>query len=221
MVAAVVCAQCSVVRRPVANTLLSSASEYRLPFGANIVGLALIIGIVSPAFAQQNQDVITLERALCYGSCPAYLLQIDSSGTVSFQQGPPSNRHEEQTSHIASEKIADLMAGFISIGFFELNDVYKPIHTDDQQTYIQVSLAGKTKRIAHFENGPPELRELERKVEVLANTHRWLHGDARAFTLASPLAGPLVSRLCGGTTKPPLRAPSLTSRHTRFRFVGP
>jgi hypothetical protein len=164
-----------------------------LPLGANIVGLALIVGIVSPATAQQDQGLIALERTLCFGSCPAYLLQIDSSGAVSFQQGPPSNRHEERTSRITTEQIADLMAGFTSIHFFELNDVYPPILTDGQQTYIQVSLGGKTKRITHFGNGPTELRELERKVEVVANIHQWLHGNAREFTLDSPVAGPLMA----------------------------
>jgi hypothetical protein len=156
----------------------------------NIVVLALIVGIISPAIAQQDQAVISLERTTCFGACPAYLLRIDSSGAVSFQQGPPSNRHEERTSQIPPEQFADLMAGLISIHFFELNDVYKPIHTDGRQTYIQVTLAGTTKRIAHFENGPSDLRELERKIEVRANTHQWLHGDARGFTLESPVAGP-------------------------------
>jgi hypothetical protein len=134
--------------------------------------------------------MITLERALCFGSCPAYLLQIDSSGAVSFRRGPPSNRHEERTSRITTEQFTDLVAGFTSIHFFKLNDVYEAIQTDGQQTYVQVTLAEKTKRIAHFENGPPELRELERRIEVIANTHQWLHGDPRRLTLDSPVAGP-------------------------------
>jgi hypothetical protein len=161
-----------------------------VPLGTNIAGLALIVGIIGPATAQENQGAIALERTICFGACPAYLLRIDSSGAVSFQQGPPSNRHEERTSRVTTEQFADLMAGFTSIHFFALNDVYRPAYTDGQQTYIQVTLAGTTKRIAHFENGPPEVRELERKMEVLANTHQWLHGDTRGFTLESAVAGP-------------------------------
>jgi hypothetical protein len=169
---------------------LASPSEYRLPPGVKISCLALIVWIVGPAIAQQNQDVITLERAPCFGSCPAYLLQIASSGAVSFRQDPPSNRHEERTSHITTEQFTDLVAGFTSIQFFKLNDHYEPTHTDGQQTYVELTLAGQTKRIAHFENGPPELRELERRIEVTTNTHQWLHGDPRPFTLDSPVAGP-------------------------------
>jgi hypothetical protein len=152
--------------------------------------LTLIAGMLTPVFAQQAQIVITLERAVCFGSCPAYLLQIDSSGAVSFKPGPPSNRHEERTSRITTVQLNDLIAGFAAIHFFELNDDYKPIHTDGQKTDIGLTIEGSSKKITHFENGPQELRELERTIERTTNIHRWLHGDTRRFTLQSPVAGP-------------------------------
>ncbi len=105
--------------------------------GTNIVGLALIAGIISPVKTQETQGAIALERTICFGACPAYLLRIDSSGAVSFQQGPPSNRHENRTSRVTLAQFADLMTDVTSSHFFELNDVYEPTHTDGPQTYIQ------------------------------------------------------------------------------------
>ena len=109
------------------------------------------VGILSPAIAQQSQDVITLERALCFGSCPAYLLQIDSSGAV-FLLGRGSTPTGTRNGLLVSQPNSSL--------------------------------------IAHFENGPPELRELERRIEVITKTHQWLHRHPRRFTLDSPVVGP-------------------------------
>lgn len=153
-------------------------------------GLALIVGVLAPALAQQPGNAITLELTTCFGSCPAYVLHIDASGAVSFRQGPPSNRLQERTSSISADQFRELTAGFEAIRFFELSDSYGPTHTDGSTTYITLAIEGRTKRITHFENGPPELLELERTIERTANIHGWLHGDSRRFTLLSPIAGP-------------------------------
>src|SRR5206468_807547 len=154
------------------------------------VAFALIIGISTPAIARQNDHVILLERTICFGACPAYLLQIDSSGVVSFRQGPPGNRYEERKSAITAGELRDLVAGFAAVGFFELNDVYAETMTDGPATYIELTLDGKSKKVKHFDYAPPGLEELERTIERTANIHRWLHGEPKRFTLQSPVAGP-------------------------------
>jgi hypothetical protein len=157
---------------------------------AKSTALVLMVAAFTPAIAQPNQNVITLERTTCFGSCPAYLLQIDSSGAVSFRQGPPSNRHEEQTSSITTDQFQDLVAGFTTIQFFDLNDLYVPTYEDGPTTHIGLTLDGKTKQITHSNIAPAGLEELERKIERTTNVHRWLHGDTRSFTLQSPVSGP-------------------------------
>jgi hypothetical protein len=152
--------------------------------------LALIVTVILPVLAQSNQNLITLERGICFGACPAYLLQIDSSGAVSFRQGPPANRHEERISNIAPDQFQDLIAGFTAVHFFDLNDLYKPTHTDGPTTYLGLALDGKVKKVTHSDIAPPGLEELEREIERVTNVHRWLHGDPRRFTLQSPVAGP-------------------------------
>src|SRR5437867_11446929 len=134
-------------------------------FDAKTIALALIVGISTPAIAQQNQNAITLERTTCFGACPAYLLQIDSSGAVSFKQGPPPNRHEERTSTITADQLHDLVAGFAAIHFFELNDVYPATTEDWPTTYNGLTLEGKTKKMTHSDIAPPGLEELERTIE--------------------------------------------------------
>lgn len=137
--------------------------------------------------AQQNQNVITLERTTCFGTCPAYLLQIDPSGAVSFRQG--ANRREERTSTITVDQFHDLVAGFAAIHFFDLNDVYGATASDFPTVHIGLTLEGKTKTITHSDVSPPGLEELERTIERTTNIHRWLHGDTYRFSLQSPVAG--------------------------------
>jgi hypothetical protein len=158
--------------------------------GVRSTGLVLIVAVFAPAMAQPNQNVITLERTTCFGSCPPYLLRIDSSGAVSFRQGPPSNRREERTSKVTTDQFQDLIAGFTAIHFFDLNDLYRPTYEDGPTTYIGLTLDGMAKRVTHSNIAPPGLEELERKIERTTNVHRWLHGDTRGFTLQSPVAGP-------------------------------
>jgi hypothetical protein len=151
--------------------------------------LVLIVGAFAPSLAQPNQTVITLERTICFGNCPAYLLQINSSGAVSFWQGPPPNRHEERPSSITTDQLQDLVAGFTAIHFFDLND-QRPQCEDGPTIYIGLTLNGTAKQIGHCTIAPPGIEELERKIERATSVHHWLHGDPRRFTLQSPVSGP-------------------------------
>ena len=157
-----------------------------------IFGLVLSVPLMTPVLAQPNQNVITLERGVCFGVCPAYLLQIDSSGAVSFRQGPPRNRRPEQASRITPEQFQDLVARFATIGFFDIQDFYPPAATDGPVTHIGLTLDGKTKTVTHSDRAPRGLEELERTIERVTNIHRWLDGDPRRFTLQSPVAGPFM-----------------------------
>src|SRR6266481_7566745 len=89
-----------------------------------------------PTSARAGPNVITLERTTCFGACPSYLLQIDSSGAVSFRQGPRANPREERTSTITVDQLHDLVAGFAAIHFFALNDVYPAASSDLPTVHI-------------------------------------------------------------------------------------
>jgi hypothetical protein len=161
----------------------------------------MIVGNFTFGDAQERRitDRITLERTVCFGPCPAYLLEIDSAGTVSFQPkngerfpitGPyPNDKH---TSHITPDQFRSLVEGFTAIRFSELKDNYPPRATDGPGTNLALTINGKSKEVRHFDDGPQDLKELERKIERTVNTHQWLHGDPRRFTLESPVVGPMM-----------------------------
>jgi Domain of unknown function (DUF6438)/Ankyrin repeat len=161
---------------------------------ANTAALALIVGILTPAIAQQDQDVISLERTSCFGTCPVYSLRIDSYGNLSYKGEKWVATQGTRTSQFTANQFQDLVEGFAKIRFFELNDVYKfgprGIFTTDRPTaLIGLTRGGKTKTITDYDYTPPELRELERTIERTANVHNWIHDETARLTLNSPLAG--------------------------------
>jgi len=143
-----------------------------------------------PAITRQNQDGIALERMRCEGSCPWYLLEIDSSGAVSFTQ----NRDEGRKSTITTDQFRDLVGRFEAIHFFELNDLYHPTGTDIPPVHIRLTVNGKTKSITHSDITPPGLEELERTIERATNTHltRWLEEHLLFPAIGLLLALPAV-----------------------------
>lgn len=150
--------------------------------------LVLTFCILAPAVAQENRTAITLERHLCFGACPAYLLQIDSSRAVSFKPGPPSSRLQEFSATITADQFREVVSKFETIHFFELKDHYEARKSDGQEIRIQIALNGRLKEIRHYDDGPLELMEAERFLERMTNIHRWLHGTPKRFTLNSAVA---------------------------------
>jgi|ERR1051326_2329721 hypothetical protein len=118
-----------------------------------------------PAITRQDQDGIALER-------PWYLLEIDSSGAVSFKEGAAQNRGEGRKSTITTDQFRDLVGRFEAIHFFELNDLYHPTGTDIPPVHIRLTVNGKTKSITHSDITPPGLEELERTIEREAARRR-------------------------------------------------
>ena len=49
---------------------------------------------------------------------------------------------------------------------------------------------GQQKSVEDYDYAPPELRELERRVERAVNVHQWIHDKTKRLTLGSPDAGP-------------------------------
>ena len=138
--------------------------------------------------------MISLERTACFGSCPVYSLRIDSSGTISYQGEQYVATQGIQTSTITADQFRDLVEAFAKIRFFELHDTYRVgpggvFRTDQPTALIGLIQNERTKTITDYDYAPPELRELERRIERTVNVHRWIHDKTKRLTLSSPDAG--------------------------------
>lgn len=147
-------------------------------------------GYSGQAVTPQNipQDLkITLERTVCYGTCPAYKLTITADGAVVFE-GRLFVKKEGATikSAISQERLKQLIAEFDRVKFFSLEDDYMEdrrvcdeLATDNPTAYTSIRINGKSKTIKHYHGCrgpkvPKELTELENNIDKIVNTAQWL-----------------------------------------------
>jgi hypothetical protein len=129
---------------------------------------------------------ITLERTQCFGTCPAYSVRIDAAGNVTYEGTHFVRVEGLQTDRVPVSAAAALLATVQRIGFFDLADQYREITnpdgtvttmTDQRTTFVTVTSGGRSKRIEDYFGTPRELRDLERQIDDVARTVRWIRID--------------------------------------------
>lgn len=154
-----------------------------------------------PARPEVPADTLmTLQRTGCYGLCPSYTLTITDDGTVVFNAtsywvGEGKDlRHKESgvlISKVSQEQIRELIAEFEKANYFSLQDTYTDAHgcpggivTDSPSAYTSIQINGRSKAVSHyhgcmdqrdgFKVYPPELTELENRIDEIVNTSQWM-----------------------------------------------
>lgn len=134
------------------------------------------------------QDLmITLERTVCFGTCPDYKLTITADGAVVFKGGRFVKKEGATIkSAISNDRLKQLMAEFDRVKFFSLEDNYSDnrrvcdeLWTDNPSAFTSIRINGKSKTINHYHGCrgpkvPKELTELENKIDEIVNTAQWL-----------------------------------------------
>jgi acetamidase/formamidase len=136
--------------------------------------------------AQGRNDQITLERGACFGPCPIYQVTIASDGTVTFAGRNYVKTKGTATAQIKSEDFSKLVSEFEKLNYFSLRDQYvntsdgcNGFMTDMPSAKTSISLNGRNKSVSHYYGcrGPeiiPALTALERKIDEIAGTEKWI-----------------------------------------------
>jgi hypothetical protein len=109
--------------------------------------------------------------------CPEYSVSVDENGTVIYNGRAGSKVHGEKVHSISVLAVRDLVAEFLRIDFFSLQDRYESkklpngnVETIDHANAntISIDLDGKKKSVYIFYGAPEDLTNLQRKLyEVL------------------------------------------------------
>lgn len=146
----------------------------------------LTLEITSGAAAEQK-PVITLHRTACFGSCPVYSVEIFADGQVRYVGSQFVQITGERTAVITKGDVEKLVRDFLRIGYFSLKADYETYKnsdgtvemvSDQPTTYISLRIGEREKSIKDYAFAPKALNDLEREIDRVANTHRWIHGDA-------------------------------------------
>lgn len=127
--------------------------------------------------AAPQEVVITLERTVCFGTCPAYLLTIRGDGTVFFEGRQFVKSMGLFSTKIDPQQVKDLVAEFERIHYFYIPNFTDYDVTDAPSANTSITLHGITKTVDHYygdRDAPQALFELEAKIDEVANSKQWI-----------------------------------------------
>ena len=147
------------------------------PFGPVIVS-----GIPNPfarPFAKvAPSDWIELRRSGCLGPCPASSVRIRGDGRVEWHGSYYVQARGDGSGQVDPAAARELIRDFRSRGFWWLWSHYRRWITDNATYCTTVSIAGHVKTVSDYADSAPQwLRDMDKKIDALADTHRWRHGD--------------------------------------------
>jgi acetamidase/formamidase len=135
---------------------------------------------------QGKGGVITLERSVCFGTCPSYKVSVASDGTVTFGGRDFVKTKGTATAQVKPEDFQKLVKEFEKTKYFSLDDKYEPgtpgcgpAVTDMPYARTSIQMNGKTKIVSHY-HGCREsevlraLSALEGKIDEIAGTEKWI-----------------------------------------------
>ncbi|HXM50709.1 MAG TPA: DUF6438 domain-containing protein [Pyrinomonadaceae bacterium] len=136
--------------------------------------------------AQDQTGLITLERGVCFGTCPSYIVTLAADGTVTWEGRDFVKTKGKATAHIKPEAFNKLVREFERIKFATLDDKYQPgtpgcgpSATDMPSAQTSINLNGKTKSVLHYYGCRDSevlrtLTALEHKIDEVIDTEKWI-----------------------------------------------
>jgi hypothetical protein len=161
----------------------------------------LVVGVpASPARAQgaptvSDADlagvVITLQRTVCFGRCPAYEVKLYGDGRVLYWGTQFVKEKGKREGHVDKDAVRQLVAAFEQAGYFSLREKYTAddcrsegsddvacsAATDMPSATTSLTLRGKTHRVNHYYGcscAPKVLEQLESLIDRTAQTDQWI-----------------------------------------------
>lgn len=122
---------------------------------------------------------ISLKRTLCFGSCPAYSVEIDGTGNVTYRGEENVLITAEHHATISRQAVSILLQAFRDADYFSLRDGYTQRVTDNPTYTTSIQFDGHKKSVVDYVGSgvgmPDVVTELEDKIDEIAETGKWLH----------------------------------------------
>jgi hypothetical protein len=139
--------------------------------------------VMFPEIKNWNSVVITLERSICFGTCPIYTVEIHGDGAVVYRGGDCVFAKGERRSRAAAAGVAKLVWAFRAANFFSMRDHYAASITDGPAYRTSISFDHNRKAVIDYFGEmvgmPPALTKLEDEIDRVAETDQWVNGSGR------------------------------------------
>lgn len=146
--------------------------------GLLVLIFLLVYSLLKPPVIPQESDVlITLERTMCFGKCPAYVLTIYNNGVVTFAGEHYVEAVGLQRGLVTPQQLKTLLDEFKSVGFINERDYTDRDRTDGPSIILSLTQAGETKQVEIYlgdNDVPQELIDLAEKIDEITNSKQWI-----------------------------------------------
>jgi len=122
---------------------------------------------------QQDLVFFELEKTTCMGTCPAYILKIDTQGNVQIEGEKHLELVGKHFSRLNKEQLNTLRKMLENAKVFDMKDSYTSFMMDLPTKYVTVYEAGKKKKIKAYGNIPKELKEIIKYVDGFRRELKW------------------------------------------------
>ncbi len=150
-----------------------------------IAALWLLLPIRAFAAPDDTPVSISLERTVCFGFCPSYIVTLLADGSVTFEGREYVKTKGVSTKKIDAAKLVPIFKKLEAIHFWELEDSYRTKKnadgsitsvTDLPTKYVTVKTASKSKKVTDYFGTPAGVDELEQLIDDVAGVSEWI-GD--------------------------------------------
>lgn len=154
----------------------ASIADASIPDTAPAVDAAVADVSLPPS---ANGLSISLERTVCYGVCPSYVVTLQGDGTVLYEGRQFVKTKGKKTDKVSPSDVAALLAKLDRAGFDKLHvdDKCTMISTDHPTVTITVVRDGHKHVVEHYTGNscaPKVLTSLEDAIDAVAGTDRWV-----------------------------------------------
>jgi len=137
------------------------------------------IALAELSSGDEVRDIeITLERGMCFGTCPVYSVSLYGNGTIVWVGEMYVEVIGNMTDSAYPAMIGDLYDRLIEGGFPDLEDSYAFLNVTDMPTArLTVRNGTDIKEVYHYHGdytAPENLSHMENAVDLVANTSRWI-----------------------------------------------
>lgn len=135
-----------------------------------------------PQIHDWNSLNISLQRTMCFGSCPAYSVEIHGDGSVVYDGQTFVAVSGVHKTKISEDAVRQLFAAFQKADFFWLLDRYAASITDFPSYAVTISFDGSSKKVVDYAGRavgmPADVVDIEQQIDLIAGTRKWVSGDA-------------------------------------------
>ncbi|MFT3840906.1 MAG: DUF6438 domain-containing protein [Myxococcaceae bacterium] len=144
------------------------------------IALLVCAALLSADAPKKPAPLASLDRTMCFGSCPAYTVTVFTDGTVKWSGRDYVKEKGDRVSKLSSEQLQQIRDEFTQANYFDLKGKFDCYDATDNPTATTSFTDGNRSRsIVHYYGcrrtpGVEVLSALEKRLDEIIGTEKWI-----------------------------------------------